>query len=152
MNILDMIRTMDKAEWKQIWQLQRRLGYADRSNDPLVKRQEMAEDIYKHAVNGKIAVNVDQMDCDCSRWTSSNIMPAVPVVIERHLEAIYDSAEGPIYGVWFSSPEDKAEYVSRDLALEAYEDGHPGSVSMARFDEDGDYAGAYDACVCHDNY
>jgi hypothetical protein len=67
-------------------------------------------------------------------------MSAVPMfAVERYVNEIYNDAEGPVYGLWFSSPEQKAKYVSRDLAMEAYEDGHAHSVSMVRYDEDGDY-------------
>lgn len=103
-------------------------------------RAELYRDVVRHAVDGKVAVNVDQMDCDCSRWTSGHVMDAVPLLaVEQEVNRIYEDAEGPIYGLWFSKPEKKAEYVSRDLALEAFEDGHAHSVSMARYDEDGDY-------------
>ena len=93
-----------------------------------------------HVVDGKVAVNVDQMDCDCSRWTESRVMDAVPLLaVEQRVNDIYADAEGPVYGLWFSKPEEKAEYVSRDLAMEAFEDGHAHSVSMVRYDEDGEY-------------
>lgn len=93
-----------------------------------------------YVVDGKVSLNVDQMDCDCSRWTQGNVIDAVSLLaVEREVNRIYEDAEGPIYGLWFSKPEEKAEYVSRDLALEAFEDGHAHSVSMVRYDEDGDY-------------
>lgn len=103
-------------------------------------RAELYAGVAPHVVDGKVAVNVDQMDCDCSRWTSGHVMDAVPLLaVEQAVNRIYEDAEGPIYGLWFSKPEQKAEYVSRDLALEAFEDGHAHSVSMARYDEDGYY-------------
>ncbi|MCK5644865.1 MAG: hypothetical protein KAJ19_28960 [Gammaproteobacteria bacterium] len=93
-----------------------------------------------YVVDGKVALNVDQMDCDCARWTEGRVIDAVSLLaVEREVNRIYTDAEGPIYGLWFSEPERKAEYVSRDLAMEAFEDGHAHSVSTVRYDEDGEY-------------
>lgn len=89
--------------------------------------------------DGKISLNVDQMDCDCSRWSSGRILPAIPRLVERAVEEVYNDAEGPVYGLSIDPPEEKVKYTSRDLALEAFEDGHAHSVSMARYDEDGPY-------------
>ena len=59
--------------------------------------------------------------------------------VEQYIQEIYNNAEGPVYWISIAQPEHKAEHVSRDLAMEAFEDGHPHSVSMARYDEDGAY-------------
>ena len=134
-------RLCNRGQWYAFWRLLRKHGSAGnfRYQDQYHNRVWLRAEVDKYAVDGEIAVSVDQMDCDCSRWTSSSVVAAIPIALERHIEDIYDGAEGPIYGVWFSKPADKAAYVSRDLAMEAFEDGHPGSVSMARYDEDGDY-------------
>lgn len=105
------------------------------------RRAALYERIDKAARDGKVSINVDQMDCDCARWTSGHVMPTVPRrAVERYIEEeIYGAAEGPIYWVGIAQPEHVAEYESRDLALEAFEDGHAHSVSMARYDEEGAY-------------
>ena len=89
----------------------------------------------------RIAINTDQMDCDCVRYTTGRTMDAVPRrAVERYIEEeVYGAAEGPIYWLSICQPEHKAEHTSRDLALEAFEDGHPHSVSMTRYDEEGAY-------------
>jgi hypothetical protein len=104
-------------------------------------RADLYRRIDKATRDGKVSINVDQMDCDCSRWTSGTVMDAVPRrAVERYIESdIYGAAEGPIYWIGIQQPEHKAEYTSRDLALEAFEDGHAHSVSMERYDEDGHY-------------
>lgn len=76
------------------------------------------------AVNGEVSINMDQMDCDCSRWTSGYVVPATPRLVERRIEQVYLDAEGPVFSLWIDAPEKKADYYSRDLALEAYENGH----------------------------
>lgn len=103
-------------------------------------RSDLHRRVQEATRDGKVSINVDQMDCDCSRWTSGHVMPSVPFrAVEQHLEEIYNNAEGPIYWIGILQPEHVAEYTSRDLALEAFEDGHPSSVSTARYDEEGDY-------------
>lgn len=67
---------------------------------------------------------VDSMDCDCSRSVRAvrykNMREA-----ERCIDSIYDNAEGPIY-VTRISKKDYQSFKSyrRDLAAEAYENGH----------------------------
>lgn len=118
-----------------------RRGERERIDDSDIGcRARMYARIDKVQVNGQISISVDQMDCDCSRWTSGNVMDAFPRrAVEQYIEDIYNNAEGPIYWLSIDAPEKKAEYTSRDLALEAFEDGHAHSVSAARYDEDGPY-------------
>ncbi len=132
---MDCIRPTTKGRWygpdgfKRVYQ---RLGEFLPGDASLIgTRGKLAIEIYDKAVDGRVAINIDQMDCDCCRWTSSFVTPALPFAIERRLNDIYSDAEGPIYGLWFSAPEDKAHYKSRDLAMEAFEDGHPHSISAA---------------------
>lgn len=103
-------------------------------------RNDLYRRIQEATRDGKVSINVDQMDCDCSRWTSGHVMPSVPRrAVEQYVQQIYNDAEGPVYWIGIQQPEHKAKYTSRDLAMEAFEDGHPHSVSMARYDEDGAY-------------
>ena len=83
--------------------------------------------IKEHEVDGLISLNSTQMDCDCARWTSGGVMPAVPVAVEAAIQEMYDNAEGSV-SWWIDTPANVAEYESRDLALEAFEDGHPHVV------------------------
>ena len=75
-----------------------------------------------------VSLNYDQMDCDCVRWTDGYVVPAIPRHVERLIEQVYADAEGPVYAVWIDKPDAYAQYYARDLALEAYEDGHPHVV------------------------
>ena len=133
---------MAREQWYIFWRAIRKCGRAEDwigPSDPLAAKQERIDRIRACAVDGKVSVSVDQMDCDCSRWTSSRLVSATWVAVEYHYNELMYNAEGPIYGVWIDTPENGAAYHSRDLAMEAFEDGHPHSVSMARYDEDGPY-------------
>jgi hypothetical protein len=49
------------------------------------------------------------------------------VTVNHEIDSIYEGAEGP-GSIWLSMPEDKVAPEFRDLALEAFEDGHPHIV------------------------
>ena len=118
-----------KAYWYKFWRKIRQSGIVhkwrdiDPNIDRLTIRHRLKQTIDRYAVDGMIAINYDQMDCDCSQWFSSVVVPAHAMIVERHVDQTYYHAEGPVRW-WLSSPETKVEYSSRDLALEAYEDEH----------------------------
>lgn len=60
--------------------------------------------------------------------------------VEAHVQATLDWADGPChYFLMRPSEAQMIHYRSRDLAMEAFEDGHAHVLSEARFDEEGDY-------------
>lgn len=71
------------------------------------------------------------MDCDCSSWENSvTMLPAMPVYLIRAIDRLYDDADGPRhYRLMKPSEAVKLARVSQDLALAAFEDGHPHSVT-----------------------
>ena len=75
-------------------------------------------------------------DCDMCEATSRPYkMRASLMLWQRHVNNLYDWAEGPVW-FWMVKECDlpKCEYGSRDLALEAFEDGHSHVVSRVRFE------------------
>jgi hypothetical protein len=136
----DLSRDVPRKDWYSIWRVFRRCETMPRKDQSvLAARVPLVKQIRDCEEHGLIGFNVDQMDCDCSRWTSSRDIPAHPLAFEKAVEGVGNDAEGPIYGIWISKPSKKAKYESRDLALEAFEDGHPHSVSTCRYDEEGCY-------------
>jgi len=91
--------------------------------DKIARRFSLARRITEKQQDGKVALVVDSMDCDCVRVIDSYIVNAAPFLIEQEIERIYEGAEGPT-SIWIESPDDMPEPSSRDLALEAFEDGH----------------------------
>lgn len=117
----------------------RRAGYtfyntdAVRSLKPvhhkIQERVQLQRALDRATVNGQVTVVTKGMDCDCSAFhyrTTRNrdILMAEFQGITRR----YEDAEGPLQ-VWFEQPGDYPDcHESRDLALEAFEDGHPHVV------------------------
>lgn len=81
--------------------------------------------IARYAKNGKIGIVIDATDCDMARSVYGYVEQAVAYPIYRMMQRTYADAEGPTY-IRFCTPQDAQEtnYTIRDLALEAFEDGH----------------------------
>ena len=77
-----------------------------------------------------------QRDCDMAQWTSRHKVRNGRQYLKAMTE-LYQDAEGP---VWILAHGKKAydefERESRDLALEAFEDGHDWVVSETRWEND----------------
>jgi hypothetical protein len=107
--------------------------------DFLQQRANVAALVQARAEGGKVALVESGMDCDCVRYENSvSLVPAIPIVVLTAMERRYYNAEGPV-SVRVERPSIAAElcYSARDLALEAFEDGHAHVVSSVRFDEEG---------------
>lgn len=96
--------------------------------DSLQEKAALAEQIKSLQKGDLIALVVWQMDCDCASWTQKIVVPATVAHVSKVLESIYDGAEGPV--TWrVDNPSVVVERNSRDHAAEAFEDGHPYSVT-----------------------
>lgn len=82
-------------------------------------------------VGGAIGIITSGMDCDCTSYHRERVRRAFSSVAECKLWDA-DRCEGldGIESVYFVTPDkvDRRRNASRDLALEAFEDGHPGTV------------------------
>jgi hypothetical protein len=78
---------------------------------------------------GRVALFYEGMDCDCYKTRNVSHMPRpTPVAAWQIIERIYEGAEGPTTA-FFDRPSCYPEgHASADLALEAFEDGHPSTV------------------------
>jgi hypothetical protein len=96
------------------------------ATDRRMQRQGFLNAIANRAEGGKVAVVWSGMDCDCVRFSGVvSIVDADKASVEAHIEREYEYAEGPL-SFYITKPSDAAKihYESRDLAMEAFEDGH----------------------------
>ena len=95
-----------------------------------------AEKLY--AEDGQVAVVWSGRDCDCVRY--DNVVYTIPCdwrSIMDHVQETYSWADGPCsYYLERPSVADKLRYSSRDLALEAFEDGHPHYIYDVTYEGD----------------
>ncbi len=98
-----------------------------RGGDRLAAQADFAKRIADHAEGGKVAIVHGGRDCDgVESHGLVHILPATVVHADRFLNEIHEWAEGPTW--WNLEKPSIAEGVessSRDLTLEAFENGHP---------------------------
>ena len=94
------------------------------------EREMLRRKLAEHAVDGQVWVYRRSMDCDCAVSEYVTRWPADLDGYVAAFEAVQDWAEGPETVAIISAVE-AAEFGprrSRDLALEAHENGHPHVV------------------------
>lgn len=109
----------------------------------LSKRWVMMERIEKCRITGtnQMWVTESGMDCDSTQYSGHlRKCEATVAAFYKLYDEVGSWADGP-FSLWPVTEEEREEIrpQSRDLALEAYEDGHPHSVSAVRYDEEGSY-------------
>lgn len=98
--------------------------------DYLAKRERLYQRIDSMTENGHVGLHIDAIDCDCAHYTRAWSIPMTSHrAVLREIERAYDDAEG-MMTVSVVTPQfaDTHEWTSRDLALEAFEEGHPHVV------------------------
>lgn len=97
------------------------------SPDHLQLNQELAQRIACRAEGGQIAVIESGRDCDGVRyWGDVTLLPATLAHFNHHWTRRAKWADGPFH-LEIARPSEAArtQSGSRDLTLEAFEDGHP---------------------------
>lgn len=123
---------MDKNRKLTLRQAMRNVGkiMSRDVEDHLANRAVLARRIAELAEDGRVVLVTGGMDCDCASWDGrTRTLPATFVHVNRAIERLYEDAEGPVR--WdLTSPMVGAgiRETHRDLALEAFEDGHPHVV------------------------
>lgn len=108
--------------------------------DQLAERAALAAELSDCTVDGVTGVVESGRDCDCVDFVhSSRHQFSGAFAFEKYRQDAQYWADGPLY-VGLCRPDELPGNHSRDLALEAFEDGHAHVVSTVRFDEEGCYA------------
>ena len=115
-------------ESRALWflnRLEERHGLLRQATDARVARQSLISRIAELQVDGQVAVWESGRDCDSVRYRGFKCL--IPATVQE-FDALYEHesnwADGP-FSLWVESPEREHEYHSRDLGMEAFEDGHP---------------------------
>lgn len=103
--------------------------YASQTCDENANIREMLSG--KQLLNGQIGVIEQGMDCDCSSYHREYLRPMFTSVAQyKHwANKQYENAEGP-HSIFIVDAHsiDRSRNASRDLALEAFENGHQHTV------------------------
>ena len=126
-----MIEILGRQRARELLVIQPRIA---RIHYIINERVELLERIQQATENGMVCYVSSGRDCDMTQFVHSRLIPAPSVVaLSRDIDREYGWADGPIWcGV--VKPSEAPEDYSRDLALEAFEDGHPHVVSTVRWE------------------
>jgi len=117
---------MDRKTIKNIWKACSKQDKWDLINERAKLKAQLDEVEY----NGVIGVCESSMDCDCVKGGSARRRPRLTLIEEwKRNEDYYHYLEGP-GSMWYCDPREikRDESWSRDLIMEAFEDGHPHVV------------------------
>ena len=131
-NIRWIERTQAREAWKTTHRILRRTGhYINDYHDELEHRVKIKALIDKYTEDGEICLVESGMDCDCVSYCHSSIRRGYSVMQfileQRHM---YEWADGPC-NLALCPPSERPDNYSRDLAMEAYENGHPHYITSA---------------------
>ena len=105
-------------------------GWGKDTVDPLAEKAQYIDRLNRYAEDGQILLVWSGMDCDCVQFSGDvQRCKATFYAVEKAIEDTLHYAEGPMH-FYFERPSARDEIVrtSRDLVLEAFEDGHPHVV------------------------
>ena len=118
-------KTYTKKKVKQLVGISTKLR-----KDRLVEKENIVSHIKSKTENGKVAVVWSGVDADCVSWGNRvEVVSSSYVQIEKMLNDTYEGSEGSI-DFYYEKPSiaEKLTETSRDLAMEAFEEGHPHVV------------------------
>ena len=98
--------------------------------DKLTAKESIINHIKSKTENGEVAVVWSGVDADCVSWGNRvDVVSSSYVQIEKKLNDTYKGSEGSI-DFYYEKPSiaEKLNETSRDLAMEAFEEGHPHVV------------------------
>jgi hypothetical protein len=107
--------------------VEQRHGKLEEATNKRIERQRLIERIRSCQENGKIAIVESGRDCDGMQYSGSVcLIDASVAAWDAHYDYVANHADGPFsFAVEKPSIAKHIKHTSRDLTLEAFEDGHP---------------------------
>jgi hypothetical protein len=114
---------------RELWLLDKtRAASLRRIQDLRMARQALIARVTECNEGGKILVVESGIDCDgVQYWGHGTLIDATIQAFDAHHDHVAKWADGT-YRLQVCRPSDEIDSGSRDLALEAFEDGHPYSL------------------------
>tara|TARA_R100000805_G_C3528445_1_gene48082 strand:+ start:96 stop:551 length:456 start_codon:yes stop_codon:yes gene_type:complete len=104
-----------------------------RIRDELEEKANRFSYIYKNSEDGYVVPITEGCDCDGVQYRNvGKPQKAVPLVLEKNEDEAYEWADGTM-DIYYVKPSValKMENKSVDRVAEAYEDGHPHSITLS---------------------
>lgn len=124
--LADIYPDMQRPAAKRLWRRELRDA---QYTDALASKSAFKARLDSLSVNGYVVICVNSVDCDMTHASYTRLIPASLMACQCEEADIYNGAEGPT-SVDYASPYDVEpnQYETNDLALEAFENGHPHVV------------------------
>lgn len=128
-NLIESLpRNFTRDDWKRIYKIIRRSYRYNPLDDRLAEREQLAKELRDANEDGLTCIVYSGIDCDCSAFVHAYVVESPTVIaFELDREKSFDYADGPL-SIAVCKPSERPASRSRDLALEAYEDGHSHCV------------------------
>lgn len=122
-------RTFTRSDWTRYFRIERKmLREPTEDESVLAERVKIQSIIDKYTEDDRIGLVESGMDCDCVQYCHGSEYPAMRAIqFQRQRDDMYEWADGPC-NLSICRPSELPQNYSRDLALEAFEDGHPHIV------------------------
>ena len=126
-------RTFTRTQWRKLYRIMRKVG--DRGDitpgGELADRAKIAGTIAKYIDDaGMVGVVKSGRDCDGVEYCYGSAERTTVMSFVHERDDMYAWADGPCY-LSICSVDDLPESYSRDLVMEAHENGHPHSICSA---------------------
>lgn len=121
-----------KQKYPELYKAIKQVSH-NKPDDYLAERVDLQKLVSANSENGQVVILESGMDCDCVAFSNQKYkVAALPIAVRTEMDRIYGNAEGPCHLSITSPSAAKAmDYRSRDLGMEAYENGHPSRVSYS---------------------
>lgn len=117
----------------EAWVLKTLHDLPDGLHERINARATLAQQIAAHkSPDGMLYLEESGMDCDCVRYSGRiHCIPATLQAYKKLEDDTYKWSDGPFNLRLVTQAEaESAQYQSRDLALEAFENGHPHHITF----------------------
>jgi hypothetical protein len=122
MNIRDFVKKNRHFGWQNA----RRVRELSAVHEAINTRAHVYNLMRRYMRDGEIGIMVNGMDCDCVQFSYGSVIRVNSITeLTDRIEKMYEYSDGPL-NISYCTPEqaNKVKYTSRDLAAEAFEDGH----------------------------
>ena len=126
---------VDRSTSRELWATYRRIirksgGMPSPHDESLLAERVQIKAQLDHCTeDGNVCIVESGMDCDSVRYCHGRVKPTPTVIAYmRDCDSMYEWADGPCH-MGICKPSERPESYSRDLAMEAFENGHPHYIS-----------------------
>ena len=131
-------RDFSRNDWRNLYRILRKCGERGSiADESLLAERAVLRSVLDERIEDDCICEVTAgMDCDCCQYVYARIVRSPTVMKLMHdADDAYRWADGPM-SIGYCKPSERPSNCSRDLALEAFENGHAHAVSTIDYYND----------------